>query len=315
MGLATRVGFDETDIGRVALVVTEAATNIVKHAGKGQILLRAMNGSDGDCGVEVIALDRGPGMVDVASCFRDGYSTAGSSGTGLGAISRLANDFETYTRSGGGTALWIRVYPKGHRSVASGDAIGVGSVGVTAPGENVSGDDWTFSTDDQGVTILLVDGLGHGPEAAKASRAAVNAFRPRRSPELILADLHGAVQTTRGAAASCATVDFQTESVVFAGVGNVAGAIFGSTGPRNLVTQNGTLGTRPGRIRAFDYPWSGGSCLVMWTDGLTSHVSAQDYPGLLARHPSLVAAVLYRDFVRGRDDATIVVAKDLRSRI
>ncbi|MGC4069024.1 MAG: ATP-binding protein/SpoIIE family protein phosphatase [Polyangiaceae bacterium] len=315
VGIASQLGFDAADAGRVALVVTEASTNIIKHAAKGEILLRTMTATEGGPGIEVIALDRGPGMSDVASCFRDGFSTAGSSGTGLGAISRLTNEFELHTRPEGGTALWARIYPRGRRSFTPTDRMEIGAVRVAAPGESQCGDDWTLSHDEHGITLLVVDGLGHGPEAAKASAAAVRAFRSGRPPEIILGEVHLALQTTRGAAGSCAVVDLAAQSVTFAGVGNVAGSIVSQVGARNLVTQNGTLGAAHlGRIRAFDYPWIGGGCLVMWTDGLTSHTNTQGHPGLIARHPSLVAAVLYRDFVRGRDDATVVVVKETSAR-
>jgi anti-sigma regulatory factor (Ser/Thr protein kinase) len=317
VGIAAQLGFDEADRGRVALVVTEASTNIVKHATKGEILLRVIDGAEGGPGVEIIALDRGPGMADVASCFRDGFSTAGSSGTGLGAIARLTNEFDLHTKPNGGTALWARVYPRGWRTPIREDRMEVGGVRVAAPGETQCGDDWTLSRDERGLTLLVVDGLGHGPEAAKASFAGVGAFRPGMPPDAILSDVHLALQSTRGAAGSCAVVDLEAQSVSFAGVGNVAGAIVTVSGTRNLVTQNGTLGAphgAGGRIRSFDYPWIGGACLVMWTDGLTTHTNPQGYPGLIARHPCLVAAVLYRDFVRGRDDATVVVAKEIRTR-
>jgi len=49
--------------------------------------------------------------------------------------------------------------------------------------------------------------------------------------------------------------------------------------------------------------------LVLHSDGLVSHWSLDAYPGLAARDPSLIAGILYRDFTRGRDDVTVVVAK------
>src|SRR5436309_3144918 len=80
--LAGRLGFSRTGAGNVAVVVTEAATNLVKHATAGEILLYALQcGQIG--GIEALALDRGPGIANVAKCLRDGYSTTGSPGTGL----------------------------------------------------------------------------------------------------------------------------------------------------------------------------------------------------------------------------------------
>src|SRR4051794_24710081 len=82
--MASSLRLDETTAGRLALVVTECANNLWKHAHGGEILLNPLGLEDP--GVEVLALDKGPGMSDPARCFQDGYSTAGSPGTGLGAI-------------------------------------------------------------------------------------------------------------------------------------------------------------------------------------------------------------------------------------
>jgi hypothetical protein len=72
---------------------------------------------------------------------------------------------------------------------------------------------------------------------------------------------------------------------------------------------NGTVGQGTLRVREFDYAWSPGSVLVMASDGLGTRWSLDDYPGLAARHPALVAAVLYRDHARGRDDVTVLAVR------
>src|SRR3954470_18394666 len=111
--LAAALRLDETTAGRLALVVTECANNLWKHGGGGEILLNPM--APDAFGVDVLALDRGPGMRDVGRCFQDGYSTAGSAGTGLGAIQRLSAECEVYTADGKGTALLARVQKNGGR--------------------------------------------------------------------------------------------------------------------------------------------------------------------------------------------------------
>ena len=106
--MAHRFGMPETETGALALVVTEAATNLVKHAQAGQLLLRTLDEAEGP-GVELLALDSGPGMAHVGQCLQDGYSTTGSPGTGLGAITRLATLWDLYSVPGQGTALLARV--------------------------------------------------------------------------------------------------------------------------------------------------------------------------------------------------------------
>ena len=122
--IAHRLGLSETESGALALVVTEAATNLLKHAQAGQILLRALAESDGP-GVEVLALDTGPGMAHVGQCLQDGYSTAGSPGTGLGAITRLATLWDLYSVPGHGTAVLARGHaPGGSRPGATRPSLG-----------------------------------------------------------------------------------------------------------------------------------------------------------------------------------------------
>lgn len=315
VALATAQGLGPSDAGRIALVVTEAATNVLKHAGKGQVLLRPLREAADRPGVEVLALDRGPGMADVARCMQDGYSTAGSPGTGLGAMSRLASTLEIYSAPSRGTALLARVLPQGAVPAAAGP-LAVGTIGVPAPGETVSGDDWSMLRSGDRALVLVADGLGHGSLAAKAASEAVRLFEASGHLPLeeMFRAIHGALAATRGAAVSIAELDAGAREVRFAGVGNVTGFLAWPGGSRSMVTHSGTVGGHFGRARALSYTWGTGSLLVMHTDGLNSHASLDAYPGLLARHPTLVAAVLYRDFARGRDDATVVVVAERRAR-
>jgi hypothetical protein len=76
-----------------------------------------------------------------------------------------------------------------------------------------------------------------------------------------------------------------------------------------MVSMNGTLGHSVGRIQHFSYPWGKTSALIMHSDGLATRWNMDQYPGLAARHPALLAGVLYRDFCRRRDDVTILVSR------
>src|ERR1700689_4557822 len=106
--LADGFQFDEVSTGRIAIVATELATNIVRHAGSGELLMQVVD--DGIAPeLEVLAVDQGPGMRDLDACMRDGYSTGGTAGQGLGAVSRLADTFDAYTVEGKGTVVLARV--------------------------------------------------------------------------------------------------------------------------------------------------------------------------------------------------------------
>jgi hypothetical protein len=202
-------------------VITEAATNLVKHAVGGQLLWRALERNRG-VGLEILALDRGPGISNVGECLRNGYSTAGSLGTGLGAIARLATEFDIYSLPGKGTALLARL--------------------------------WS------------------GP--------------------LAIAELNPAQQALR-----------------FAGVGNIAGVVVDASRRHPLVSHNGIIGHTLRKVQEFAVPWSPGALLIMHSDGLGTQWDLDAYPGLLGRDPSLIAGVLYRDYRRGYDDVTVLVAK------
>jgi anti-sigma regulatory factor (Ser/Thr protein kinase) len=89
--MALELGMDEGGAEHVAIVATEACTNLLKHAGGGQVLLQtSTEGCETVPLLELLAVDQGPGMSNLDDCLRDGYSTASSPGEGLGAIQRLA---------------------------------------------------------------------------------------------------------------------------------------------------------------------------------------------------------------------------------
>jgi anti-sigma regulatory factor (Ser/Thr protein kinase) len=308
--LAATLGFDETDMGRVAIVVTEAATNLLKHAGGGEILGRAVV-KGARSALEILALDRGPGIGSVDAALQDGYSSAGSAGTGLGAIRRVSSEFDIYSTRTGGTAILSVVEARSNRSRAGASALCVAGLSVPKPGEDVCGDAWTCRLTREGVAILVVDGLGHGPNAAEAAREARRLFQEGpvdASLAQMLDRLHHGLRPTRGAAAAIAHVESQRELVTYAGVGNIAGYILGGARPRAMVSHNGILGHEVRRIQEFTYPWPSGSTLVLHSDGLTSHWSLDGYPGVIRRHPGLIAGLLYRDFRRAHDDVTVAVA-------
>ena len=307
--LARQLGFDEVRTGQLAIVITEAATNIVKHAGEGEILLRALHAGE-RAGVEVIALDRGPGMANVALRMEDGNSTAGTYGVGLGAISRLAPEFDIYSVEGQGTVLFMTVW-NGAAGVPLSDWE-VGAVCLPIPSEEVCGDAWDVAIASWGLTVGMADGLGHGPQAAVASEAAVAllAGHPSTGVSELMQLAHGALHGTRGAAVALAAIDCDAGELTFAGIGNIAGCIFDGAARRHLMSHNGIVGSNLRKVQKFSHPWAPGAMLVMHSDGLGTRWDLDAYPGLVFRHPGLIAAVLYRDFARQRDDVSVLVIRE-----
>jgi len=312
--LAAGLAFDETSAANLGLVVTEAATNLLKHAGGGQVVLRSLESGDA-VGVEMLALDKGPGIADPGRCFQDGYSTAGSSGTGLGAIARLSTVNAVYSRRGQGTVLMAQVWKKTRDGVmfTPPPRFHVGGVGVPIAGETECGDDWVFQEQARGARITMADGLGHGEAAAIAARAAIRTARERvnEPAPALMERIHGALRSTRGAAVAVAEIDPAAHVVRFVGVGNIAAIVLSPSGTmRRLVSMAGTAGLEVRKMVEFTYPWDSGSLLLMHSDGLHTQWSLDNYPGLIDRHPSLIAGVLYRDHARGRDDVTVVAVRE-----
>jgi anti-sigma regulatory factor (Ser/Thr protein kinase) len=309
---AREAGLNDVETGRVALVATELATNLVKHAGTGLMILRSL-ADEPRKGVEILCLDSGPGIANVGAALRDGYSTAGSPGTGLGAIQRMSDLFEVYSSPGLGTAVLaqVRLRPRPDHPPPHRQALVVGGVSVPKSGEIECGDSWGKYQSGKRALIAVVDGLGHGLAAAQASREAVRVFQewPSLPPAEIIGRMHGALRSTRGAAAAVAEVDLNTRELRFAGVGNIAGVIQSSQGRRQVISHNGIVGHEMRKVQEFTYPWPDDGLLVLYSDGINTHWDLDRYPGLVRCHPALVSGILFRDSNRGRDDATAVVAR------
>ena len=305
--LARRIGFDEVRTGQLAIVITEAATNIVKHAGHGEIVLRTL--ADGErCGVEVIAIDRGPGMSNVTLRMEDGNSTAGTYGVGMGAIRRLTQEFDIYSVEGQGTVLLMVLWDRAAPEPAG--EWQVGAICLPLAGEELCGDAWSTGAGQGTLSVCAADGLGHGPEAARAADLAVAlAARTELGPIALIRLAHDALRGTRGAALATVVIDTAKQELTFAGVGNIAGCVFEAGKRRHLMSHNGIVGSNLRKLQEFVFPWNPGAMVLLHSDGIATRWDLDAYTGLEFRHPSLIAAVLYRDFARQRDDAMVLVVR------
>lgn len=311
VALAEAHGFDESDAGRVAIVATELATNILKHGDGGALLVDSFEDASG-AGIECLALDKGAGMADIALSMRDGHSTVGTAGNGLGAVFRGSHVTDIYSAPGCGTAIMARLQQGHPDPIRKADHPSYGAVSLPMRGEEACGDAWCRKDGADGPTFMVADGLGHGPSAAQAAHAATRSFHSSgpRLPSEMLAGMHGALRPTRGAAIGIAHFDQAGGQVIFAGVGNIAATLIDAdNGVRRMVSNNGTIGHIARHMRDFSYPITTTTLVVLASDGLATNWDLGAYPGLAARHPALIAGVLWRDFNRGRDDVTVFVGK------
>jgi anti-sigma regulatory factor (Ser/Thr protein kinase) len=303
------VGLSDAQVDRVALAATELATNLIAHAEDGALLGDSTSGC-----LDMVAVDRGPGMRHPEACLRDGYSTRGGLGAGLGAVRRAADEFDLYSRVGQGTVVLARWWPTSAATPGPGD---VGGLTAASPGERDSGDAWTVLRDPAHTTLVVCDGLGHGRLAARASAAALDVAASRRGepPGALLGAMHPALAGTRGAAVAIAQLVPDEGVLRFAGIGNVAARLVTGAGERRLVSRPGIVGGPAGSRIPADavHPWHQGSLLVLHTDGLTDRWALRTWPELVGRHVGAVAGWLLWQSGRKRDDACVLVASTARS--
>ncbi|MFB6887980.1 ATP-binding SpoIIE family protein phosphatase [Kitasatospora sp. NPDC056327] len=141
--LSHRIGLRPERIAEVCLAVSEAATNLRRHAVDGAMLLRVVR-TESEAALEFVTVDSGPGMSDIAGALADGYSSGGTLGIGLGAIVRLADAFDVHSAAGRGTVLTARFWnrtPGGRLAAAAGEPA---AAGITRPmsGQDLCGDAW-----------------------------------------------------------------------------------------------------------------------------------------------------------------------------
>lgn len=307
--LASACDFSEVRTGEVALVVTEAATNILKFATRGEILIRSLEANE-IFGIEIIAIDSGPGMANIPHSMTDGNSTAGTYGLGLGTMERLSDEFDIFSNPDKGVVLFSVMWKD--RIIQDDLGWQLGAICLPIASEDVSGDAFEVRATANDCTLLVSDGLGHGYAAADASRAAQEVIvnNVDQSSAILLQKCHTALKGTRGAAVAISYIDRAQSELRFAGVGNIAVCLFDHHSRRHLVSHNGIVGTNLLKVQEFTQPWDRQNFLIAHSDGINTRWDLHQYPGLTSAHPTLIAGVLYRDFSRGRDDVSVVVLRD-----
>jgi anti-sigma regulatory factor (Ser/Thr protein kinase) len=302
--LATRLQFPATRADQLALAVTEAASNLDKHASQGSMLLRIAREGDGP-GIEMVTIDAGPGLHDAGAALRDGHSTSGTLGIGLGTISRLADFYDLYSVRGRGTALVARFWPEPRTGTPRRYA------GLVRPitGETECGDVFGAAETGGAVTGVLCDGLGHGPLAATAALEAVAAVLedPAAEPAALVERAHRRLAHTRGGAIG--VVQVAGQAVTFAGLGNIAATILADGERKGMLSVPGIAGHQARTIRQFDYTAPPGAATILHSDGISARWEPAALPGLNARDPLVVAATLLAQAGSRRDDAGVLVLK------
>ncbi len=304
--LGLEAGLSEHQLGKVDIIIAEITTNCFKHVtGHCEILFRKIK-QDQHTGIEVISIDHGPGMQDALHMLQDGISTKDTLGLGMGAIKRQSDQFNVYSRKGWGTLLLSRIFSEVAQPIANKQATSdFSTLIVPYPGETACGDGIFYKVSDKKHIFLVTDGLGHGPQAQAASQQAGDVFYQSAStdPVQLMKEIHRQLGYTRGAAGMAIVLNTAQQTIDCCGIGNIAMRMVMPEKSKQSISNHGILGHNiPSHLLTAHYDRQDHALLVMHSDGLSSHWSIKEYPELMRREPMLIAAALYKDYKREKDD-------------
>lgn len=295
-------------VDRACLVATELGRNQLRHALAGRIAVVPLVRGE-HRGVEIVAADRGTGIVDLAGSLDARARTSGTLGVGIGSVRRLASEVDFDVRLGEGTRVLARVLPDGAPRRRE-----IGVYGRPIPEEKVSGDNACFVRIGETLVVGVCDGLGHGPAARQASHVAMKTFyeNAREAPQRILEACHAALGKTRGVVMAICHVAEDAASLETASIGNVDVQLCAPRRARRFGGSSAVLGgrpTAPAKARSETAPLERDELLVMTTDGISSKLSIEQDLILLREHPVVVAQRIVEQFGRANDDALVLVAR------
>ena len=309
--LAVSAGFSEYKVGEIDIIVAEMVSNLVKHAGGGQLLTKLVE-EDNRQGIEIISIDSGPGMADVSRMVADGVSTKNTLGHGLGAMKRFAEVFQVYSQQDWGTVILVRTFSGEPLQFKKQSPAEIKAVVVPKPGEDKCGDGFYYQAAADYITVFLGDGLGHGVEADKAVSKAMEAFErcPEKEPVEIIRYIDSWVKKTRGLVGTVAVFDIAKRKWKVCGVGNIATKISSPSLSRGYMSYNGIIGVNlPKTLSAQVIEYEKGQHLIMCSDGIKSRWDTIKYPAVLRYDLSILSASLLKDFARNTDDMSVVACK------
>jgi len=302
--------FNEQRTGEIDIVVSEMTSNLIKHAGKGELLYR-LSSEDEEPVFEIICIDSGPGIKDLAHSMKDGNSTKNTLGQGLGSITRLSNFSQIFTQQNWGTVVYSRFYNDVEFAPAKKNVL-VRCINLAKPGEKVSGDGIYVRTIKDKTIILCGDGLGHGEHAKDAVDKAISELKESMlaDPADIIKEMNLAVKKTRGLVATVAVLNHSTNLWQICGVGNIHTRLQKGLEYKTYVCNNGIVGLNiPTRLQNSDYEMEKFQQLILCSDGIKVKWDLARYPGILKYDPMIIAAILYKDHARHTDDMTILITK------
>jgi anti-sigma regulatory factor (Ser/Thr protein kinase) len=303
-------GFTGKKLAEIDIVISELTSNIVKHALRGEILVRII-GPHLNEGLEIISIDSGPGIKDPEAMMRDGYSTTNTLGNGLGAIKRMCNLINIYSLPNWGTIILCRIYKTEPSILKKSTFPDIGYIVVPKAGETFCGDGFYAKKTGIYFQMVAADGLGHGPEAHFAVSTLCEEFRKNNdlSPVEIIRSLHAAVKKTRGAVATIIVYNTENKILKIAGVGNISSKFFGNISKSNL-SYNGIVGSNiPHTLNDQAIPLETPQLMALYSDGIKTGWDYLKYPKILKHDLTVLASAIYKDNTRNNDDASVIILR------
>lgn len=294
--------FTEYELNQVELVVSELGMNIVKYGVKGKIECKNISYFKFK-GIEIVAQDEGNGLQDIFEYLHKPpiMNLKGSLKAGISTIYNLSDEFEYENLSRGVRIVlrkWINFDTNSMRySILS----------RPKPGENLNGDAFFVKQLPYYSFFAVIDGLGHGEEAHKASSLALDCIKTYYSKPLeeIMDICHRQLRSTRGAVISLCKIFPDQAEMEYLAVGNVELRILGQINSR-MFNWNGTVGLNIETYRTQKYPYARGNTIILYSDGINSFDLE---PQVQRNSPQNISAHLLDHYATSADDATVLVIR------
>jgi anti-sigma regulatory factor (Ser/Thr protein kinase)/serine/threonine protein phosphatase PrpC len=308
--IALAVGFAAADGENIVIAASELASNVARH-GRGGTLSISMIDDGQRRGIMLVADDAGPGIIDPERALTDGFSTAGSLGVGLGTVHRLMDDLTFAESMQGGARVACRRWlpPALSQAFARELMFGVATRPRHEAPEN--GDAFTIKCWPGCALVGVIDGVGHGPDAERASQAARSYIESHFSLALeeLFAGVERVCRGTRGVVMALARFELETRVLRYGSVGNIEARLLGSPDARTFIVRRGIIGLSAPKPVVTQHAWTPECTLILHSDGLRTHWDPTDFPPSTWASPAGAAETLLRALAREDDDATVVVTR------